>query len=131
MEGIHTEFYGVVEQVLNQNSKLSLAKCVAKAIFSVCKRLSDTNMMTFVENDVEARLHRLPKQVKAKYYHNDETYIQVLFEKSGSNSKGEMKLTVATVHVLIFTVSHKNQIEKLYPQVLKTLVHVICKELSA
>lgn len=81
MEGIHTEFYGIAKQLLNQNSKLSLAECVAKAIFSVCKRLSDTNIMTFVENDMEARLHRLPKQVKAKYYHDDETHIQVLFKK--------------------------------------------------
>ena len=40
-----------------------------------------------------------------------------------------MELAAATVRGLILTVSHKEQIGGLYPQVLETLVHGACGEL--
>ena len=46
LEGVHSELYAAAEQVLRDNAALSPAPRVAKAILSVCKRLSDTGMMS-------------------------------------------------------------------------------------
>ena len=129
LEGIHTEFYGVAEQVLRENSGLPPADRAAKTILSVCERLSATGAMAFIENDAETLLRRLPEQIKAEHYHDDETHIKALLEKSSIVPKGGMKLATATVRGLILTVSHKEQIGDLYPQVLETLVHGACTEL--
>ena len=40
-----------------------------------------------------------------------------------------ISLAAATVRGLILTVSHKEQIGELYPQVLETLVYGACREL--
>ena len=40
-----------------------------------------------------------------------------------------MSLAAATVRGLILTVSHKEQIGELYPQVLEALVYGACREL--
>ncbi len=129
LEGVHSELYAVAEQVLRDNAALSPAPRVAKAILSVCKRLSDTGMMVFIENDAQTLLRRLPEPVKAEHYHDDETHIRALLEKSGLIPRGGIALAAATVRGLILTVSHQEQIGELYPQVLETLVNGACREL--
>ena len=95
----------------------------------MCKRLSDTGMMVFIENDAQTLLRRLPEPVKAEHYHDDETHIRALLEKSGLIPRGGIALAAATVRGLILTVSHQEQIGELYPQVLETLVNGACREL--
>ena len=129
LEDIHTEFYEVADKALSENSALPPAERVSRAILSVCERLSDTGVMTFIENDAETLLRRLPDQIKAEHYHDDETHIRALLKKSGLNPKSGTELTAATVRGLILTVSHKVQIGSLYLQVLKTLVNGACSEL--
>ena len=85
--------------------------------------------MTFIENDADALLRRLPEAVKAEHYHDDETHVRALLEKNGLVPKGGMELAAATVRGLILTVSHKEQIGKRYPEVLSALVRGACKEL--
>ena len=58
--------------------------------------------------------------------------IHILFELSEKYDlvpKCGTSLAVATVFGLILTVSHKEQIGELYPQVLETLVNGTCREL--
>lgn len=52
-----------------------------------------------------------------------------LLEKYDLAPKRGISLTAATVRGLILTVSHKEQIGELYPQVLETLVYGACREL--
>ena len=85
--------------------------------------------MIFIENDAKLLLQRLPEEVKKVHYHDDETHIRQLLEKYDLVSKCGTSLAVATVFGLILTVSHKEQIGELYPQVLETLVNGTCKEL--
>lgn len=129
LEDIHTEFYRVADRALTENVCLSPAERAAKAILAVCKRLSDTGDMAFIENDAELLLRRLPDAVKKEHYHDDETHIRELLEKSGLKPVGGMELAAATVRGLILTVSHKEQIGELYPKVLETLVYGACREL--
>lgn len=129
LEGIHTELYEIAEKTLLKNTALPASKRTAKAILDVCKRLSDTGAMTFIENDADTLLRRLPEPIKKEHYHDDETHIRELLEKSGLTPKGGTELTAATVRGLILTVSHQEQIGELYPQVLETLVCGACKEL--
>ena len=129
LEGIHSELYGVADQALSETASLPTSERVAKAILAVCKRLSDTGDMIFIENDAKLLLQRLPEEVKKVHYHDDETHIRQLLEKYDLVSKCGTSLAVATVFGLIFTVSHKEQIGELYPQVLETLVNGTCKEL--
>ena len=141
LESIHSELYGVADQALHRNGGLptsergrgaSLAAAserAAKAVLAVCRRLSDTGDMVFIENDAKLLLQRLPDDIKNVHYHDDETHIRLLLEKYGLVPKQGISLAAATVRGLILTVSHKEQIGELYPQVLETLVYGACREL--
>ena len=53
----------------------------------------------------------------------------LLLEKYDLVPNCGISLAAATVRGLILTVSHKEQIGELYPQVLETLVYGACREL--
>lgn len=129
LEDIHTELYDVADGVLRENTGLPPAERAAKAILAVCKRMADTGVMTFIENDVASLLQRLPENVKAEHYHDDETHIRDLLEANALCPKDGAALATAAVRGLILTISHKEQIGSLYPQVLDLLVRGACKEL--
>ena len=129
LEDIHTELYEVADRVLRENECLSSAERATAAILAVCKRMADTGVLIFIENDAESLLRRLPENIKAEHYHDDETHIRKLLQKNRLTPKGGMEPATATVRGLILTVSHKAQIGELYPQVLNILVHGACKEL--
>ena len=84
---------------------------------------------SFIENDAKLLLQRLPEDVKNVHYHDDETHIRQLLEKYDLVPNRGISLAAATVRGLILTVSHKEQIGELYPQVLETLVYGACREL--
>ena len=129
LEGIHSELYGVADRALSENAGLPAAERAAKAVLAVCKRLSDTGDMVFIENDAKLLLQRLPEDVKNVHYHDGETHIRQLMENHDLMPKCGVSLAAATVRGLILTVSHKEQIGELYQQVLETLVHGACREL--
>lgn len=129
LEGIHSELFGVADRVMSDDSGLPPSERAAKAILAVCKRLSETGDMVFIENDAKLLLQRLPENVKTEHYHDDETHIRELLEKHDLAPKGGASLAAAAVRGLILTVSHKTQIGALYPQVLETLVHGACRKL--
>ena len=129
LEDIHTELYDVADGVLRENIGLPPADRAAKAVLAVCERMSDTGVMIFIENDVAALLQRLPENIKAEHYHDDETHIRNLLESNSLSPKGGAELATATVRGLILTISHKKQIGELYPQVLDILVNGACTEL--
>ena len=87
--------------------------------------------MVFIENDAKLLLQRLPEDVKNDHYHDDETHIRQLLEKYELVPKRGTSMAAATVRGLILTVSHKEQIGELYPQVLRMLVRGACEELYA
>ena len=125
LEGIHTELYRVADHALSETDGLP----PSKAVLAVCRRLSDTGDMVFIENDAKLLLQRLPEDVKNVHYHDDETHIRQLLEKYDLVPNRGISLAAATVRGLILTVSHKEQIGELYPQVLETLVYGACREL--
>ena len=131
LEGIHSELYGVADEVLRENVGLPSAERAAEAVLAVCRRLSDTGDMVFIENDAKLLLQRLPEDVKNDHYHDDETHIRQLLEKYELVPKRGTSMVAATVRGLILTVSHKEQIGELYPQVLRMLVRGACEELYA
>lgn len=129
LEGIHAELYEVADRALCESDGLPTSERAAKAVLAVCWRLSDTGDMVFIENDAKLLLQRLPENVKNVHYHDDETHIRQLLEKYDLVPKRGASLAAATVRGLILTVSHKEQIGELYPQVLETLVYGACREL--
>lgn len=64
LEGIHSELYGVADEVLRENRGLPPPERAAEAVLAVCRRLSDTGDMVFIENDAKLLLQRLPEDVK-------------------------------------------------------------------
>ena len=83
LEDVHTEVFEIAEKALRQNEALAPARRAAEAILAVCRRLSETGDMTFIENDAEFLLRRLPAEIKTAHYHDDETHIRALLEQSG------------------------------------------------
>ena len=129
LEDIHTECFAAAQASLQETAELPPANRAAEAILATCGWLSETQALVFVENDAEFLLRRLPDEVKTAHYHDDETHIRLLLEKYGLVPKRGISLAAATVRGLILTVSHKEQIGELYPQVLETLVYGACREL--
>ena len=129
LEEIHTACFAAAQASLRETSALSHADRAAKAILAACRWLPETQALVFVENDAEFLLRRLPDEVKTAHYHDDETHIRQLLEKYDLVPKRGASLAAATVRGLILTVSHKEQIGELYPQVLETLVYGACREL--
>ena len=129
LEDIHAESFAAAQKSLRESASMAPAERAAAAILTACRWLSETKALVFIENDAEFLLRRLPEDVKAAHYHDDETHIRALLEESGLQPKGGMALAAATVRGLILTVSHQEQIGALYPQVLNTLVRGACREL--
>ena len=129
LEDIHTECFAAAQASLQETAELSPANRAAEAILAACRWLSETQALVFVENDAKFLLRRLPSDVKTAHYHDDETHIRQLLEKYDLVPKRGTSLAAATVRGLILTVSHKEQIGELYPQVLETLVYGACREL--
>ena len=129
LEDIHTECFAAAQKSLQENAAIDPASRTAAAILAACRWLSETKAFVFIENDAEFLLHRLPEEVKTAHYHDDETHIRLLLEKYDLVPNRGISLAAATVRGLILTVSHKEQIGKLYPQVMETLVYGACREL--
>ena len=129
LEDIHTECFAAAQKSLQENAAIDPASRTAAAILGACRWLSETKAFVFIENDAEFLLHRLPEEVKTAHYHDDEMHIRLLLEKYDLVPNRGISLAAATVRGLILTVSHKEQIGKLYPQVLETLVYGACREL--
>ena len=129
LEDIHTECFAAAQKSLQENAAIDPASRTAAAILAACRWLSETKAVVFIENDAEFLLHRLPEEVKTAHYHDDEMHIRLLLEKYDLVPNRGISLAAATVRGLILTVSHKEQIGKLYPQVLETLVYGACREL--
>ena len=129
LEDIHTECFAAAQASLRETAELSPANRAAEAILAACRWLSETQALVFVENDAKFLLRRLPSDVKTAHYHDDETHIRQLLEKYDLVPKRGTSLAAATVRGLILTVSHKEHIGELYPQVLETLVYGACREL--
>ena len=129
LEDVHTEVFEIAEKALRQNEALAPARRAAEAILAACRRLSETGDMTFIENDAEFLLRRLPEEIKTAHYPDDETHIRALLEQSGLRPPCGTALAAATVRGLVLTVSHQEQIGLLYPRVLETLVYGACEEL--
>ena len=127
--GIHAELYGVADHALSETDGLPPSERAAKAVLAVCRRLSDTGDMVFIENDAKLLCRDCRRASKKVHYHDDETHIRQLLEKYDLMPKRGASLAAATVRGLILTVSHKEQIGELYPQVLETLVYGACREL--
>ena len=129
LEDIHTECFAAAQASLRETAELPPANRAAEAILAACGWLSETQALVFIENDAEFLLRRLPDEVKAAHYHDDETHIRALLESSGLQAKGGIVLATAAIRGLILTVSHQGQIGELYPQVLDILVRGVCREL--
>ena len=76
LEGVHSELYNVADRALSENGGVPPSERVAKAVLAVCKRLSDTGDMVFIENDAKLLLQRLPEPVKREHYHDGEAHIR-------------------------------------------------------
>lgn len=129
LENIHTETYAAAEKALQESAALPPTERATKIALAACHYLSNTKAMTFIEKDAEYLLRRIPADIKAAHYHNDEVHIRQILETSGLAPKGGMELAAATIRGLILTVSHQGEIGTLYSQVLETLVRGACKEL--
>ena len=129
LESIHAELYEVADRALCESDGLPPSERAAEAVLAVCRRLSDTGDMVFIEHDAKLLLQRLPDDIKNVHYHDDETHIRLLLEKYDLVPNCGISLAAATVRGLILTVSHKEQIGELYPQVLEALVYGACREL--
>ena len=129
LEDMHTEIYAASAEVLKQNHENSSADRAAEAVLTACKVMTDSGMLDFMERDVAFLLRKIPMEVQEKHYHSDEVHIKELLSFAGLEPAGGMELAASTVRGLFLTVSHRDSIGQMYPQVLDTLVRGACQRL--
>lgn len=129
LEDMHTEIYAAAAEVLKQNRANSSADRAAEAVLTACKIMAESGMMDFMEQDAAFLLRKIPAEVQEKHYHSDEVHIKELLSNAGLEPNGGMELAAATVRGLFLTVSHRENIGPLYPQVLDVLVRGACQRL--
>lgn len=129
LEELHSELYAVAKDALMANSSLAASDRATEALLAVCRRLSQTGAMRFIESDAELILRRIPEAVKAGHYHDDEAHVCGLLREGGFAPKGGAELAVATVRGLILAVSHRDEIGEKYPEVLRILIRGAMNEL--
>lgn len=129
LEELHSELYAVAKDALMANSSLAASERATEALLAVCRRLSQTGAMRFIESDAELILRRIPEAVKAGHYHDDEAHVCGLLREGGFAPKGGAELAAATVRGLILTVSHRDEIGEKYPEVLRILIRGAMNEL--
>ena len=129
LEDIHSELYAVAQETLERYGSFPACERTTEILLAVCRRLSETGAMRFIEADAELILRRIPGEVKSGHYHDDETHIRELLEAGNLSPVGGVELAAATVRGLILTVSHQNEIGAQYPKVLRLLIHGAMKEL--
>jgi len=129
LEDIHSELYAVAQETLERYGSFPACERTTEILLAVCRRLSETGAMRFIEADAELILRRIPGEVKSGHYHDDEAHIRELLEAGNLSPVGGVELAAATVRGLILTVSHQNEIGAQYPKVLRLLIHGAMKEL--
>lgn len=129
LEDMHTEIYEASAGVFKQNNAKAPADRVAEAVLTACKVMTDSGMLDFMERDVAFLLRKIPIEVQEKHYHSDEVHIKELLVNAGLEPAGGMELAAATVRGLFLTLSHRDTIGLLYPQVLDMLVWGACQRL--
>ena len=127
LEDLHDEIYEACADVLMRNQGKPSYQRTAEAVLEACKLMGQSGMMDFMEQDVPFLLRRIPAEVLEEHYHGDEVHIKALLENADLQPEGGMELTAATVRGLFLTVSHRDSIGPLYPQVLETLVYGACR----
>lgn len=129
LEEMHTEIYASSAEVLRQNASLPPAERAAQAVLAACGTMKESGMMDFLERDVPYLLRKIPAEVQEEHYHSDEVHIKELFENAGLVPEAGIEVAAATVRGLFLTVSHREDIGPLYPEVLETLVTGACHRL--
>lgn len=129
LEDLHSEIYEACADVLMRNQGKPAYQRTAEAVLEACKLMGQSGMMDFMEQDVPFLLRRIPAEVLEEHYHGDEAHIKELLESAGLEPEGGMELAAAVVRGLFLTVSHRENIGSLYPQVLETLVYGACQRL--
>lgn len=129
LEDLHREIYVACGDLLMQSQGKPAHQRVAEAVLAACGVMEQSGMMDFLEQDVPFLLRRIPAEVLAQHYHGDEIHIRDVLQKAGLTPEGGMELAAATVRGLFLTVSHRESIGPLYPQVLQNLVYGACHRL--
>lgn len=129
LEDMHTEIYQAASAVLEQNREKPAADRAAEAVLTACEVMGRSGLMDFLERDAAYLLRKIPAEVQERHYHSDEVHVKELLQAAGLEPKGGMELAAATVRGLFLTVSHRDNIGSLYPEVLGTLVRGACQRL--
>lgn len=129
LEDLHSEIYKACADILMRNQGKPANKRTAEAVLEACKLMGQSGMMDFLEQDVPFLLRRIPAEVLEEHYHGDEIHIKEVLQNAGLHPAGGMEMAAATVRGLFLTVSHRDNIGPLYPQVLETLVYGACQRL--
>lgn len=126
LEDMHMEIYQTAAAVLKQNERAHAAERAAETVLAACRYMEQSGMMDFLERDVTYLLRKVPLEIQEKHYHSDEVHVKDLLRRAGLEPEGGMELAAATVRGLFLTVSHRDHIGPLYPEVLETLVRGAC-----
>lgn len=129
LEDWHTEVYSAAWEKWESCPQLANAQRAAEVILEVCRVSEQNHIFGFYENDLPYLLRKIPQDILDKHYDSDEVHISELIRRMGIQLRYSSEVACATIRGLMLTLSHRKQIGKPYPQVLKILVEGACEKL--
>ncbi len=129
LEEMHSEIYQAAAGVLEKNAGLPAAERAAEAVLAVCRLMEKDGIMDFLERDAAYLLRKIPVEIQKEHYHSDVVHTKELLQKAGLQPAGGMELAASVVRGLLLTISHREEIGQLYPEVLELLVRGTSRQL--
>lgn len=126
LEDWHEDMLKVAINTIRQNAHLSIPKRIERTLFCVIESLEQDNMLSFIENDMEILLRKIPREILNEHYKEDSILIKVVLEEVKAKPRVPIEIVSGLMHSVFYTMAHRQEFGIHYQEVLKVLVESIC-----
>lgn len=129
LEDWHTEIYNAAWEKWQSCPQLPDVQRASETLLYVCRMWDQNGILNFYENDLPYLLRKIPQDILDQHYDSDEVHTGAMIERMGIRLRYPREVACGTIYGLMLTLSHRKEIGKAYPQVLKILVQGACEQL--
>lgn len=129
LEEFHTEIYGGIEEMLKANKHLTDKEKLHMAFSFAFKNMEHLGVISFMENELEYLLRKIPNDILETHYHSDEEHIKKLLEISNIKINISIEFLNSLVKTCMIVAYSRKRIGNDYNKVLDIILDKFCDEI--
>ncbi|MFV0394342.1 MAG: TetR/AcrR family transcriptional regulator [Coprobacillaceae bacterium] len=129
LEDWHEEMLQVALETVRNNEELPMPKRIELTMLSIIEALERNNTLSFIENDMEILLRKLPKELLSNHFQDYSLLIKVVLQEANATPTVSFEVISGLVHSIFYTMAHRQEFGEHYQEVLRVLVESICKNI--